>query len=206
LAEMPGANVWAVLFFLTLAILGLSSAFALVESLATLICDANFGRGFKRWIVTTVVIIISFLLSLIYCTKFGFYLLDAVDTWINNLALIFVVWCECVCATTLYRYNDVIGQVGTAGFAISNLSYILSMVVGVAVGQAVGPEAGAGTGFGIFIVGNIVAILLSKTPDSTPPRFWGKNVWLSKIWWLCFYSVSSRPLPDRLCHANARTV
>lgn len=190
LSEMPGANVWAVLFFLTLAILGLSSAFALVESLATLICDANFGRKFPRWAVTTVIVIISFLLSLMYCTKFGFYLLDAVDTWTNNLALIFVVWAECVCATTLYRYRDVTGQVGVIAFAIANVGYILAMVLGVAVGQAVGPEAGAGVGFGIFVVANIVAVLMAKTPDSIAPRFWGKNAMMSKLWWLCFYSVS----------------
>ncbi|KAK7413365.1 hypothetical protein QQX98_007742 [Neonectria punicea] len=56
------------------------------------------------------------------------------------------------------------------------------MVLAVAVGQAVGPEAGAGTGFGISIVATAVAILLSKTPDTGAPRFWGKNPWLTKVW------------------------
>ncbi|KAK7429154.1 hypothetical protein QQZ08_004369 [Neonectria magnoliae] len=188
LAEMPGSNVFSVLFFLTLAILGLSSAFALVESMVTLICDCRMTRGASRVTICTGVIVVSFLLSLIYCTEFGFYLLDAVDTWTNNLVLLFAVWTECVCSTTLYRYKDVWGQVGVVGHIVYSLGYVLAMVLGVAVGQAVGPEAGAGTGFGVFIVATAVAILLSKTPDTGAPRFWGKNHWLTKAWWLAFYS------------------
>lgn len=190
LAEMPGANVWAVLFFFTIALLGLSSAFALVESSVTMLCDSNLGQRAPRVAISTGIVVVSFLLSLIYCTEFGFYLLDAVDTWTNNLSLIFVVWCEGVSITTIYRYKEVYRQVGVASFSLYVATYILSQVLGVAVAQAVSAEVGAGVGFGIFIVGNIVSVLVAKTPDSIPPSFWGKNNLLSKFWWLTFYSVS----------------
>jgi solute carrier family 6 GABA transporter-like protein 1 len=194
LAEMPGSNVWAALFFLTLAVLGLSSAFALLESFVTLLCDSSLGRKTSRVPICTSVVVVAFPLSLIYCTEFGFYLLDAVDTWTNNLCLIFVVWCEVVSATTLYRFKDVIGQVGVAGYSVYSIGYILSMLLGVIVGQAEGPKVGAGVGFGVFVLTNVVAIAVSKTPDSGPPRFWGKNSVLTKLWWLSFYSVNpSRP-------------
>ncbi|KAF5005903.1 hypothetical protein FDECE_7661 [Fusarium decemcellulare] len=190
LAEMPGANVWSVFFFFTLVLLGLSSAFALMESLVTLICDSGWARKYPRTPICSAIIVMAFLLSLIYCTEFGFYLLDAVDTWTNNLCLIFVVWVECVCSTTLYRYTDVVGQVGLAAYLTYSIGYVLSMVLGVAVGQAVGPEAGAGTGFGIFVLANVVSILIARTPDSGAPRFWGKNAILTKLWWLSFYSLN----------------
>lgn len=190
ISEMPGANVWAVLFFLTIALLGLSSAFALLESLVTMICDSNLGRHVPRSVISTAVVAVSMLLSLLYCTEFGFYLLDAVDTWVNNLSLIFVVWFECVAVTTMYRCQDVYQQVGVAAYAVFTAAYILAMVLGVAVAQAAGPPAGAGVGFGLFVVGGAVAVVLARTPDSIPPRFWGKNAWLSKLWWLAFYSVS----------------
>jgi len=195
ISEMPGANVWAVFFFFTVAILGLSSAFALVESLVTMICDSDFGRRVSRTIIATAVVVVALLLSLMYCTEFGFYLLDAIDTWINNLSLIFVVWFEGIVTMTLYRCSDVFEQVGVVAFIVHSSSYVLSMVLGVAVGQAVGPEAGAGVGFGLFIVGNIAAVVLARTPDSMPPRFWGRNAWLSKFWWLSFYSVSDNSMP-----------
>ncbi|KAJ3498546.1 hypothetical protein NLG97_g1039 [Lecanicillium saksenae] len=190
LSEMPGANVWAVLFFLTLALLGLSSAFALVESIVTMICDSSWGQRNSRVWISTGVILVSFCLSLLYCTEFGFYLLDAVDTWTNNLALIFVVWCEAIAVTSLYRYVDVVGQVGLPAYAIYNSGYILAMVLGVAVAQSVGAEAGAGTGFGIYIVGACLSTVLSKTPDSVPPSFWARAGFLQKFWWLAFYSAN----------------
>ncbi|KAI4193412.1 MAG: hypothetical protein LQ348_002868 [Seirophora lacunosa] len=190
IAEMPGAPVWAVLFFLTLALLGLSSAFALIESFVTLICDSQLGQRTPRTIISTTVVVIAFLLSLLYCSRFGFYLLDAVDTWINNLCLVFVVWAECVAASTLYRYKDAVIQVGGIAYWIHSFGYILSMVLGVAVGHAAGPSAGAGVGFGIFIVSNAVAVILGKSPMTPAPRFFGKNPWLSKLWWLAFYPVN----------------
>ncbi|TQV96686.1 hypothetical protein V2A60_002929 [Cordyceps javanica] len=190
LAEMPGANVWAVLFFLTLALLGLSSAFALVESLVTMICDTNWGQHTSRTRISTGIILVSFCLSLLYCTEFGFYLLDAVDTWTNNLALIFVVWCEAVAITSFYRYVDVVGQVGLAAYGIYNSAYVLAMVLGVAVAQSVSAEAGAGTGFGIYIVGACVSVVLAKSPDSLAPSFWGRNGLLNKFWWLSCYSAN----------------
>ncbi|KAK2608579.1 hypothetical protein QQS21_002926 [Conoideocrella luteorostrata] len=188
IAEMPGANVWAVLFFLTVAILGLSSAFALTESMVTLLCDSDLSKKMPRVAISTFVVIVSFLFSLMYCTKFGFYLLDAVDTWINNLSLIFIVWTEGVVVTTVYRHRDVCKQVGWAAYLTYSGCYILAMVLGVAVGQAVSPSAGAGVGFGLFVVGGVVSVLVARTPDSIPPRFWGRNPWLSKFWWVAFYS------------------
>lgn len=168
-------NVFSVLFFLTLAILGLSSAFVFVESMVTLIIDCRMSRGASRPLVCTGVVVVSFLLSLIYCTEFGFYLL--------------AVWTELVTSTTIYQYKDVCDQVGTIGYLVYSLGYILAMVLGMAVGQAVGPEAGAGTGFGIFVLSTVVAIFIFKTPDTGAPGFWGKNTVLVKAWWLAFYSV-----------------
>ncbi|KAL9001678.1 MAG: hypothetical protein Q9188_005353 [Gyalolechia gomerana] len=190
ISEMPGAQVWSVLFFLTLGLLGLSSAFALVESFVTLICDSQVGKRTSRTLISTSVVIIAFLLSLMYCSRFGFYLLDAVDTWINNLCLVFVVWAECVAASTLYRYKDVLTQVGGIAYLIHSLGYILSMILGVAVGQAVSPGAGAGVGFGIFIGSNLIAVVLGKSPVTPAPRFFGSNPWLSKLWWLGFYPIN----------------
>ncbi|KAH7202948.1 hypothetical protein BKA60DRAFT_641062 [Fusarium oxysporum] len=64
------------------------------------------------------------------------------------------------------------------------------MVLGVAIGHAVSPAAGVGVGFCIFIASNILAIILSKSPDSRPPGFFGKNNVLSKMWWFSFYSFN----------------
>lgn len=185
--EMPGANFWAVLLFFTLMVLGFSSAFAMLDAAVTLTMDAQ--KKVPRWGVVTILVIVSFLLTLMYCTQFGFYLLDGVDRWLNDVALVFVVWSEGISATTVYRWKDVVGQVGKPAFAIYNIGFLDAMVFGVAVAHAASPGAGTGVGFGLFVAGTVLALCLAKTPDTTVPRFWSRDAVLTKFYYLAFYSV-----------------
>ena len=124
-----------------------------------------------------------------YCTEFGYYLLDAIDTNTNNFGLLFIVWAECVSTTILYRYRDVVGQVGWPAFLVHNGGYISAKVIGLIIAHTASPGGGAGAGFGIYIIAVVTSLIIAKTPDSIPPRFWGANVWMNKLWWLGFYSV-----------------
>lgn len=192
-AQMPGAQFWSAIFFLTLMILGVSSAFALTDTLISMICDSNFGRKWNRSIVVTVVIVISFLISLIFCTEFGYYLLDGFDTWLNNFSLVWVVLCEFLGATMIYRYKDVVGMLGWISYGVYTASYLLALVLAVAVGHSVHPGAGAGVGFGIFFLGLGAAIALAKKPQDTgaaPPKFWRRSLLFQKFYYLAFYQVS----------------
>lgn len=137
-----------------------------------------------------------------YTTQFGFWLLDAVDTQTNNIILIFVVWAECVSATILYRYRDVVGQVGWPAFLVHNGGYMLGKIIGLAIAHTVSPGGGAGAGFGIYIVGVLVSLFIAKTPDSKPPSFFGRNVWLSKFWWMGAYSVCAPRSQLHACMAG----
>ncbi|ETN38323.1 uncharacterized protein HMPREF1541_06357 [Cyphellophora europaea CBS 101466] len=186
-AQMPGAQFWSFLFFTTLMLLGFSSAFALTDTTITMICDSEFGKNWKRPFVSTSVIIASFLVSMVFCTEFGYYMLDAADRWLNNFALVWTVLCECLGATVMYRHKDVVGLLGWVSYLTYTAAYLLALILGVAVGHAVHPGAGAGVGFGIFFIGLAVALALAKTPESGPPQFWKKNVWLEKIYYLMFY-------------------
>ncbi|PVI07961.1 putative sodium/chloride dependent neurotransmitter transporter [Periconia macrospinosa] len=190
LAQMPAAQFWSAVFFLTLMVLGVSSAFALTDTLISMICDSNFGRRWKREYVVTGVIIVSFLASMPFCTEFGYYLLDGFDTWLNNFSLVWVVMCEFLGATMIYRYKDVVGLLGWTSYAVYTVSYLLALTLGVAIGHSVDPGIGAGVGFGIFFVGLIAAVVLAQTPQFTgrdPPVFWAKSALLQKIYYLMFY-------------------
>ncbi|KAG6094546.1 hypothetical protein E4U30_003252 [Claviceps sp. LM220 group G6] len=132
-AQMPGANFWAVMLFLTLMVMGYSSAFAMVDAIVTLIMDAQ--PRWNRTIVVTWVVAVFLLLSLPYCTEFGYHLLTAVDRWINDVALVFVVWAECAVSTTVYRWRDVVGQVGLTAFTVYNTGYFGGMILGIVISQ-----------------------------------------------------------------------
>merc|ERR1712072_1646121 len=87
--QMPGAPVWAVLFFLTLMLLGISSSFAMLDAVVTLLCNSSLGRKVSHFKIATGVVIFSFLLSLMYDTEFGYALLTAIDAQVNNIVLLY---------------------------------------------------------------------------------------------------------------------
>lgn len=195
---MPGANFWAVLFFLTLLLLGISSTYPMLDVVVTGVLD-RWGHKVSRLTVATSAVVIAFLISLIYCTQFGYYLLDGVDRWINNLTLVFVVWCECSFSTTVYRWRDVFNQTGLPAFVCWNSGLFGGQLIGIVVGHTVSPAAGAGAGFGVFVVFTVLATAISRTPDAEVPRFWSRNGILRRMWFLGFYSVSklrSSPTTD----------
>lgn len=185
MVEMPGANFWAVALFFTLMTLGFSSAFAMLDAVVTMVMDS--GIKYPRPLVVTALTLLSLLLSLPYCTEFGSPLLDGIDRWTNDVALVFVVWAECVTSTTVYRWHDVAGQVGLIPFILYQIAYFGGQVLGVAVAQAVSAWAGAVTGFGIYIVFSVAAVVMAKTPD-VRPHYWGSRAVTAKIWYLGFYS------------------
>ena len=132
--------------------------------MTTLILDTNWGCKIPRWAVCTIVTIVSALISLIYCTEFGLQALDAVDTYVNDVALFFtgsyalsdgigwsanisVVWCETFAATSLYRCRDVANQVGWPSYLIYTIGFAVAQGLGIRVAYGSTPGIGAGVGF-----------------------------------------------------------
>ena len=191
--QMPGSNFWSALFFLTLAVVGVSSTFVMLDAVMTLIMDSAFARRWnwsRPWVCTAMIIIV-FLLSLPNCTHFGYYYLDGIDRWINNVGLVFVVWAECVCATTVYRFEDVISQVGLPSYICFNSGYLGAQLLALIVGHTVSVPAGAGVGFGVFGVCTIASVVIAKTPDVRPTaRLFTNSRLASIIYYIGFYSVS----------------
>ncbi|KAH7408239.1 hypothetical protein DE146DRAFT_752384 [Phaeosphaeria sp. MPI-PUGE-AT-0046c] len=186
--QMPGSNFWAVLLFFTLIVLGFSSAFVMLDVVVTLICDSGMVKA-SRPVVVTVLTILCFLLCLPYCTEFGYHLLSGIDQWVNNVALIFVVWSEVSSATTVYRWNDIVEQTGLPAFVVYNIGFFGGQVFGISLAHGIGsPGAGAGAGIGFWAIMSIIAVVIARSPVVPAPRFWGRSKFLSKFWYLAFYS------------------
>jgi solute carrier family 6 GABA transporter-like protein 1 len=185
--QMPGANFWAVLLFFTLIVLGYSSAFVMLDVVATLICDAH-TRVSRAWVVTGLTLT-SFLLCLPYCSEFGYHLLNGVDRWVNNVALIFVVWSEVTGSTTLYRYRDVVGQTRTPAFCLYNAGFFAAQLVGITVGHTTGrPGIGVAVAVAVYVLATAAALLCAPAPHVPAPAFWNRSPWLARFWYLAFYS------------------
>lgn len=204
--QMPGANFWAILLFFTLIVLGFSSAFVMLDVVATLLVDS--GLKYSRPQIVTALTLASFLMCLPYCTEFGYYLLDGIDRWMNNVLLISVVWAEVTSASTVYRYKDVVSQTGKVPFAIYNFGMLFGQFIGVVVAHVTGePGFGAAAGAGLFAVCAIIATTMATTVEPVEMRFWKSEtkvgnmlqIFFSRIYYLGFYSVShSSSLPTYL--------
>lgn len=163
----------------------------MLDVVVTLICDSGMVKA-SRPVVVTVLTVLSFLMCLPYCTEFGYYLLDGVDRWINNIALIFVVWTEVTSATTVYRWRDIVDQTGILSFSLYNFGFFGGQFFGIVLAHGINsPGAGAGAGIGLYVAFTIAAIILARSPDARAPSFWNSNFILRKFWFLAFYSVSA---------------
>jgi solute carrier family 6 GABA transporter-like protein 1 len=163
----------------------------MLDVVVTLICDSGMVKA-SRPVVVTVLTVVCFLMCLPYCTEFGYYLLDGIDRWVNNVALIFVVWSEVSSSTTVYRWRNVVEQTGLPAFIVYNVGFFGGQILGISVAHGIAnPGYGAVAGIGVWIVMSIVAVVIGRAPTTPAPRFWGRNKFVCKFWYLAFFSVRS---------------
>ena len=100
LSLIPGAPIFAALFFLMLITLGIDSAFSLVEAVTTVISDRY--HNLRRQDVALYVCVFGFLSGVIYTTVAGLYYLDIVDHFITTYGLVFVGLLEVIAVGWIY--------------------------------------------------------------------------------------------------------
>lgn len=190
LGKLPGANVWAAMFFLTIYLLAIDSAFALVESFAAVVLDSDWGKRIRKQYMMGIICFVAMLLSSMYSTQFGYNLLDAVDTWLNGITLIFTAWSQVVAVTSIYRHKDVISQCGMPAYALAQASYISSMFLATLIGFTAHSKLAFVLVFlSVLVLGTLTAAAIAKTPDVSAGPCSSKK-YLNKLWWLTFYPVS----------------
>ena len=157
LAQLPmGAKqFFCILFFGTLFFLGIDSSFSLCEAAATALHDSCALRHLDQRMIATIVSVFGFMCSLLYTADIGYYLLDVVDHYTNNLLVVAIGFLYCISATWLYRLDEVeekIGPTGKHALGIHNAAWLCAIIVGNVVGFAVDPK--------FFYVGPILAVVI----------------------------------------------
>lgn len=158
--SMEGKMVLAVMWFATLVLLGVDSAFSLVEGFVTSLKDSRMFKTWTRESMTFVVCIVGYLISLEYATDTGLYSLDAVDFYIN-VSMLFVGFMETFSAGWLWDYESHIARIGAPAWWTTLGSTFLAVYYGPRVGLGYGGPEGAAIGvvfgFAIFAAGMVVA-------------------------------------------------
>ncbi|KAG1653921.1 Sodium- and chloride-dependent GABA transporter ine [Nymphon striatum] len=102
ITQMPIPQLWAVLFFILLLLLGLDSQFAMVEVVVTTITD-NFKKLRREYIVFCVCLI-SFLLGIPHVTQGGIYVFQLVDHYASAISIMFIAFFEVIAITWFYGW------------------------------------------------------------------------------------------------------
>ncbi len=99
------AYILGPLFFLTVYLAGLTSILSTIEPLSFSIQNKF---GFSRSKTMTILIAVGAVISLVYATSFGAELLGFVDTFINQIALLFGVILECIVFVWIFKAEKLI--------------------------------------------------------------------------------------------------
>jgi len=126
---MKGANFWALLFALTLFMLGIDSAFSTLEATTTVLHDTKFGHSISRKLAALFLCLVGAACSAVFCFNWGFTFFDVVDHYLNVYLMLFLGLLECMACGWVYEAGQVIETVGKAPVFFLIGGYWISLVV-----------------------------------------------------------------------------
>ncbi|KAI1886195.1 hypothetical protein AGOR_G00211490 [Albula goreensis] len=104
--NMPGSQVWAVLFFVMLFSLGLSSMFGNLEGVLTPLLDLKMvPTWMPKEIFTGLMCLVSFLIALIFTLGSGNYWLEIFNNYVGSLPLLIIAFFEIISVVYIYGVN-----------------------------------------------------------------------------------------------------
>jgi len=118
LGTLSGGIHWIRFLFLNLILLGIDSAFSILEGIVTVLKDTAYFKDTPKWMVTLGASTSGFLFSLLYATDTGLLWLDLIDYYINFMLLL-VGFMETFSAGWMYGLDKQIEKAGV----ISSYSY-----------------------------------------------------------------------------------
>ncbi|XP_053103983.1 inactive sodium-dependent neutral amino acid transporter B(0)AT3 isoform X2 [Hemicordylus capensis] len=108
--QMPGSQAWALLFFIMLFTLGLSSMFGNIQSILTPLLEFPIvAKSMPKEAVSGIICLFCFLMGLCFTLRSGSYWLEVFDSYAGSLPLLIIAFFEVVGVAYVYgikRFND----------------------------------------------------------------------------------------------------
>jgi len=131
IATFAGANFFGIIFYATLVMLGIDSAFSIVEAISTVIVDSDLNIYRLKWSrtkVSAILCVAGAFGSSLYCFDTGLLWLDIVDHYINNYGMIFLGICEAGACGWFYSYNKIESKIGVESATLYRLGFWISLL------------------------------------------------------------------------------
>eukprot|EP01084_Bolivina_argentea_P212768 361596_1 len=139
IAEFEGANFFAIIFYLTLVLLGIDSAFSMVEAISTVIADSDMNLYRLKWSrpkISAVICVAGAFCSSLFCFDTGLFWLDMVDRYINNYGMVFIGICESGATGWFYKYRIIESKIGKKSANLYRISYWFGLIMACFLGFA----------------------------------------------------------------------
>ena len=130
LETIPGGIFWIRLFFFDMFLLGIDSAFAIVEAIVTVLKDTSWLKSRSTFEVSLGVCVGGFLSGLVYATDSGIYFLDSIDFYVN-FCMLFVGCMECTAVGWFFGREEQYQAFGKKAVYIYMASTLMSVVVAI---------------------------------------------------------------------------
>ncbi|XP_016998137.2 sodium- and chloride-dependent glycine transporter 1 isoform X1 [Drosophila takahashii] len=106
IALLPIPQLWALMFFLMLFLLGIDSVFVQLESIMSSILDEWTWVRKHKWKLTLICCLFFFLVSSIMCTNGGMYILQLFDWYSSAIAVIVICMVEITMVAYIYGIKN----------------------------------------------------------------------------------------------------
>jgi len=205
LSTIPGGHFWCVCFFSMLFLLGIDSAFSMIEAITTVVSDMELAKrlSWSKPSVTQATCLVCFMFGTIYTMDTGLDNFDIVDHYVNTYNLLTCGFVECYATAWIYKIEDQIARVGERCVYTYNALCLMSLIVAVAIGfgstqleRNPGLErdkwndgaldvstaglVGTLTGLGLWGISTIIGYCLAEPAegqDSALQILWGMGGW-----------------------------
>jgi neurotransmitter:Na+ symporter, NSS family len=133
LSLIPGAPIFAVMFFVMLLTLGIDSAFSMVEAISTVIHDSY--PNLRREDVSLYVCVFGFLMGIIFTTFNGLRYLDTTDHFLTNYSLVIIGLLQVIAvgwiygATKLRTYINEVSDIRIGKWWDISIKYIIPILL-----------------------------------------------------------------------------
>ena len=101
----PVARILAPLFFLAIFFAGITSALGLFEPMLSSV-DHKFNLSRSK--ATAILTIVGCIISLMFTTGIGSYLIGIIDSFVNQFGILFLIGVQCIIFGWLYNIEDLI--------------------------------------------------------------------------------------------------
>ena len=131
-AVMKGATIWNLILFMTIFLLGIDSAFSMVEALSTVVYD-YVGDKMSRPKINLILCTFGALCSLIFCLDIGIYIFDVIDHFLNAYMMMLIGILECVGVGWFLEFERVKEKLGTVSCYAYSLGYWGALLISLPI-------------------------------------------------------------------------